>query len=192
VGGEEGLVVGYLGGIQERKGYRRIIEGVRGASDIILLMGGSHGDHFHSATGDARVRFVGLVDSTSEFYAACDVFVVPSLFEPLGMVAFEAASCGVPVICTPEVGALPHFLEFGAGEMWTPPEPIGPLARWMAANREQYLPRIQAMANHLSEPRYARRLLEICNDIATAKRTNLPSADSHVTRQPATDVAAVQ
>ena len=35
-----GPVVGYLGGIQERKGYRRLIEGLKGHPDIMLLLGG--------------------------------------------------------------------------------------------------------------------------------------------------------
>jgi len=54
-----------------------------------------------------RVRFVGSVasDMTADFYAMADFLVLPSRFEPWGLVVNEALSAGTPVICPYWVGA---------------------------------------------------------------------------------------
>ena len=79
----------------------------------LLLMGGQYTDGFVAPELAGRFRAVGVVTDTDSFYAACDVLVVPSYFEPLGLVAFEAAARGLPVIATAEVAALPHLLNCG-------------------------------------------------------------------------------
>jgi glycosyltransferase involved in cell wall biosynthesis len=160
-----GPVVGYLGGLQERKGYKRLLDALALCPDAFLLMGGPHSDNFSDARLATRMKSVGLVQDTPSFYAACDVLIVPSLFEPLGLVAFEAAARGTPVIATPEVGALPHLLEFHVGESWTPPQPLGPILHHIAASRESYLPGSRRMAGAFSLENYARRLRSIYQDV---------------------------
>ena len=48
------------------------------------------------------VRFHGLKSKqeVAEFMRACDIFVLPSLFETFGVVLIEALACGKPVIAT--------------------------------------------------------------------------------------------
>jgi glycosyltransferase involved in cell wall biosynthesis len=156
-----GPVVGYLGGLQERKGYKRLVDALKGTPDLLLLMGGPYCDNYHPPELAGRIQPIGLTGDTAGFYAACDVLIVPSLFEPLGLVAFEAAARGTPVIATPEVGALPHLLEFQAGERWSPGEPLGPLIRHMAEHKADYLPGITRMAETLSARNYGIRLLRV-------------------------------
>lgn len=55
------------------------------------------------------VRFLGVMKEMSEFYHSLDVFVCPSLREPLGNVAIEANGSGCPVICT-QVDGLPEAI----------------------------------------------------------------------------------
>jgi glycosyltransferase involved in cell wall biosynthesis len=43
-------------------------------------------------------------DTLPEYYAACDVFVLPSIHEGWGRVAIEAMSCGKPVVVTDGCG----------------------------------------------------------------------------------------
>jgi glycosyltransferase involved in cell wall biosynthesis len=105
----------------------------------------------------------------ASFYAACDVVIVPSLFEPLGMVAFEAAAHGVPVIATDEVGALPHLVEYGAGARWNPAAPLDPLIRQLVASAEQIRSGAARMADELSQRRHGERLLAVYDDVLQSK-----------------------
>src|SRR5574338_1606365 len=47
-----------------------------------------------------RCLFLGNRDDVERLYPACDVTVLPSLFEGTPNVALESMACGVPVIAT--------------------------------------------------------------------------------------------
>lgn len=55
----------------------------------------------------ARVRFLGFLNQSQlpSAYRAADLLVLPSLFEPFGLVVNEAMLCGLPVIVSDRVGA---------------------------------------------------------------------------------------
>lgn len=54
-----------------------------------------------------RVRFLGFRNQTElpAFYDLCDLFVLPSVFEPWGLVVNEVMNAGRPVIVSDKVGA---------------------------------------------------------------------------------------
>lgn len=58
------------------------------------------------------VNFVGRIghDQIHIFYSAADVFVIPSYYEPFGLVALEGMACGIPVIAS-NVGGLKTTIE---------------------------------------------------------------------------------
>jgi glycosyltransferase involved in cell wall biosynthesis len=64
----------------------------------------------------ARVRFAGFANQTElpGIYKASDVFVLPSSYEPFGLVVNEAMLCGCPVIVSDQVGAAGDLVSNGA------------------------------------------------------------------------------
>src|SRR5207237_833514 len=65
------------------------------------------------ANGD--VRFLGFCNQSElpALYDLCDVFVLPSHFEPWGLVVNEAMNAGKPVIVSDQVGAAPDLVKSG-------------------------------------------------------------------------------
>jgi UDP-glucose:(heptosyl)LPS alpha-1,3-glucosyltransferase len=52
-----------------------------------------------------RVRFVGHAAEPERYYAAADVFVLPTLFDPFANATLEAMAVGLPVVTTRRNGA---------------------------------------------------------------------------------------
>lgn len=49
---------------------------------------------------DEKIVFKGLVDGPEKYFSASDVFVLPSIFEGLGIVILEAFRAGLPVVAS--------------------------------------------------------------------------------------------
>ena len=62
---------------------------------------------------NVAVRFAGFVNQTElpKYYAMCDVFVLPSVYEPRGAVINEAMSCGLPVVVTDRCGSIGDIVQ---------------------------------------------------------------------------------
>lgn len=52
----------------------------------------------HRLGVDATVTFIGSVPDTAPFYAAADVYVQPTFYDPCSLVVLEALAAGLPVI----------------------------------------------------------------------------------------------
>jgi glycosyltransferase involved in cell wall biosynthesis len=70
----------------------------------------------------AAVHFAGHVQDISTVYEALDVFVFPSLAEPLGSSLLSAMAAGVPVVAIARGGA-PEVVQEGAGLLVPGPDP---------------------------------------------------------------------
>jgi glycosyltransferase involved in cell wall biosynthesis len=64
--------------------------------------------------GDA-IHFFGYVTDTERLYQGADIFVLPSAYETFCMVAYEAASTGLPVVATPVNGVEDLLADGSAG-----------------------------------------------------------------------------
>jgi UDP-glucose:(heptosyl)LPS alpha-1,3-glucosyltransferase len=51
------------------------------------------------------IRFVGSVVDSVPYYAAADVYLHPTYYDPCSLVVLEAIACGLPVITTVNNGA---------------------------------------------------------------------------------------
>jgi len=106
------FVLGVVGGQPLRKGYLYLLQAWK---ELAL----PHAQ-LRIRSGDAIFRYpvlnrllaelpnvelVGYVPDISEFYAACDAFILPSVDDGFGMALFEALANGVPSIATRHCGA---------------------------------------------------------------------------------------
>jgi glycosyltransferase involved in cell wall biosynthesis len=118
-------VVFYVGRFDPRKGIETLVRAVgqsklRGQEKLKLIIGG--GSRPGQSDGIERDRIEGIVaelgmsdftifpgrlgdDILPAYYAAADVCVVPSHYEPFGLVAIEAMASGTPVVAS-DVGGL--------------------------------------------------------------------------------------
>lgn len=123
--GKETAVILYVGRFDRRKGIETLVRAVgksqlRGKKDIKLIIGG--GSRPGQSDGIERDRIEGIVaelgmsdmtifpgrlgdDTLHYYYAAADVCVVPSHYEPFGLVAIEAMASNTPVVAS-DVGGL--------------------------------------------------------------------------------------
>jgi glycosyltransferase involved in cell wall biosynthesis len=128
---EEALIILGVGRFMEKKGFRHLIEAFSQLPDTIqgrpahLLIAGSGPEEkklisLASRLGIAhRVHWAGWQTDPGPYYALADVFVCPSLHEPLGNVILEAWSHEVPVISTRTHGAL-ELIEDGVSGLLVP------------------------------------------------------------------------
>lgn len=121
----EAKVILYVGRFDPRKGIETLVRAV-GCKEVklhpdlkLIIVGGSTPDRKDGKERErikALVKELGLEEITTfagriehedltYYYAAADVCVVPSHYEPFGLVAIEAMACSTPVIAS-EVGGL--------------------------------------------------------------------------------------
>ena len=62
---------------------------------------------------DTHVQFLGGIRNIERYYAAADIFVLPSLFETFGVSAIEALASGLPVIIGKGAGVSPIITPVG-------------------------------------------------------------------------------
>ena len=66
------------------------------------------------------VKWLGLRENVQDFMTAFDLLAVPSIEEPLGLVAAEALAAGTPVVAT-QTGGLPEIVRNEAWGLLVPP-----------------------------------------------------------------------
>lgn len=137
------FIVGCLGRLVPHKGIADLIEAAAlakkqsGNTDMIVAIAGDGPERTalenlarerfeHTENGD-KVVFLGRVPDVNEFYAACDVFALPSFLEGFGLVYVEAAFHGVPSIGT-NVGGVVDVITDGETGLLVPPQNPSALA----------------------------------------------------------------
>ena len=68
-----------------------------------------------AASGSEHVRMLGFRNQSElpRFFDLCDVFVLPSIHEPWGLIVNELMSAGRAVVVTDQVGSAPDMVENG-------------------------------------------------------------------------------
>ena len=107
------LVIGHIGRFMKQKNHDFIIDVFnelvkKNDNSILMLVGqGPLIDEIKVKVNNLglenKVIFVGQVNNPNDYYQAFDLFLFPSLYEGLGMVAVEAQVAGLPCVCSTEV-----------------------------------------------------------------------------------------
>ena len=139
----EAKVVLYVGRFDPRKGIETLVRAVRESKfyeskQLQLIIGG--GCTPGNADAKERDRIAGIVNELGmdectslpgclsreilpSYYAAVDVCVVPSHYEPFGLVAIESMACGTPVVAS-DVGGLQFTVVNEETGLLVPPQNV--------------------------------------------------------------------
>lgn len=98
-----------------------------------------------------RVRFVGSVSDVRPYYAAADIFVLATLYDPQPNAALEAMACGLPVITTHKCGVA-ELLTDGESGFVRDALDIAGIAEAMDRSDASVAQRMGATARALAEP----------------------------------------
>jgi glycosyltransferase involved in cell wall biosynthesis len=108
---EGGVLASFIGDIRTgRKGLDTVLHALREVPELRLAVVGSAEESPFPALAKElgvaeRVFFLGYRTDVHKILQASDFFVFPSRYEPFGMVALEAAFCGIPSVLARTVGA---------------------------------------------------------------------------------------
>ncbi len=110
---ENKKVVGHVGRFVTTKNHLFIIdvfsEIIKNDPDSVLMLVGdgelmdSVKDYVNKRSLSNSVIFTGVCDDVYKYYSAFDVFILPSLYEGLPVVAMEACASGLPVILSDQI-----------------------------------------------------------------------------------------
>jgi len=129
------LVLMFAGGDWERKGVLYLIGALAllPRLDVRLLIIGSGDEEFYGQLAELkqvreRIIFVSHSSNPSEYYAASDVFVFPTIYEPFGLVILEAMASALPVITSRVAGAADVIVDGVNGLLLREPSDVNDLA----------------------------------------------------------------
>lgn len=127
-------VIGHVGRFEEQKNHRFLIDVFYEVSKVcpeagLLLLGeGTLQEEIRQRVSqyglEDKVIFAGVKEQTERYYCAMDVFVLPSLYEGLGIVNLEAQASGLSCVVSDvvpqeaDVSGRVEFLPLGDVSAW--------------------------------------------------------------------------
>jgi glycosyltransferase involved in cell wall biosynthesis len=119
--------------LDRQKGHRHLLAAARDVPDAVFVLAGDgperpalEGAASQLGVGD-RVRFLGERDDVAELLAACDLFVLPSLYEGLPISVLEAMAARRAVVAT-AIGGTDEAVVDGQTGLLVPPADPASLA----------------------------------------------------------------
>jgi len=172
-------IVLFVGTGWERKGLRFAIQAVENLAHInprvrMLVAGKGSQRRYASPV----VKFLGPVKHMATVYAASDLFVTPTIFEPFSLAALEAFSAGLPVITSAAAGISEIMIQGVHGEVIATPSDIPALTealgKWMKITDDpegilQARSDCATLASGFTLERNLRETLEVIDEVIAEK-----------------------
>lgn len=125
LGVDDGPVVAYVGSGFERKGAFQLVRALadRRLRDVKAVIAGRDKAQqslmrlVNDLRLSKRVVVAGPVGDVRQILHAADLFVLPTLYDPMPNAALEALASGLPVVTTPDAGIAEAIVETGAGRV---------------------------------------------------------------------------
>ncbi|WP_404430592.1 glycosyltransferase [Microbacterium lacus] len=174
---DEARVALFVGHEFERKGLTLAIDALAHAPTVLLLAVGGNASSIDDARARAerlsvaeRVLFVGPRFDLPLFFAASDIFVLPSAYEANALVILEALASGLPVVAT-AVGYAPEIIENGLNGFIVERDPaeIGDVLETLADHEpEHWREACRAAAQRSGWRRTAEQYIDLLDRLQTA------------------------
>ena len=168
---EGDVAIVFVGSGWERKGLRYALDAVDSLGGNFRLFvvgrGGRRPTHARS------VRMLGAVRDLPALFAAADIFLLPTLYDPFSNACLEAFASGLPVITT-RANGFSEIIENGVHgsivqEPWEIAQLSAALRFWSSAERRlKARPAILERASHFDIAVNVRRTLAILHQAASA------------------------
>jgi glycosyltransferase involved in cell wall biosynthesis len=177
----------YVGSLSPRKGVKQLLQTWKSFEEIhpngatLMLVGdGELSGELKRLCGQknlTQVRFIGSVayDEIVKYYAAADVFIMPTLEDNWSLVVPEAMACGLPILCSKYNGCWPELVKLGENGWVFDPLDSRDILRVLAfclENTEDLTSmgvNSQQIVKHYSPESAARSILHACQ-IALARK----------------------
>jgi UDP-glucose:(heptosyl)LPS alpha-1,3-glucosyltransferase len=162
---DQEIAVLFAGSGWERKGLKYAVKAIRtiGNANIRLLVAGSG---TKPASVPKNVRFLGPVKDMPSLYAASDLFILPTIYDPFSNACLEALSFGIPVITSASNG-FAEIIESGVhGQIIERPNDVGAIQKaveeWADPDRREAAKKsCLALARQFSMDRNVEQTLEV-------------------------------
>jgi len=129
--GDSEKIVIFVANELERKGFGPLLRAVALLGDArlrLLAVGRLDAGRYAAEIGRLgltdRVHFAGPSGDVATFYAAADLFALPTQYEAWGLVIVEALACGLPVVTSRLAGASVAVSEGRTGNLLDDPNDV--------------------------------------------------------------------
>lgn len=111
----------YVGRLIDLKNVRMLVETFNRNGKPLTISGQGILEEELKAKANSNITFTGFIDNEKlgEVYQSHDVFILPSTYEPWGLVVEEALYWGLPVIVSNKIGSYPDMVTpYGSGAVF--------------------------------------------------------------------------
>lgn len=175
------FVVLFVGSGFERKGVKYLIQAVESLSEpvSVLIVGKGSEEKFKNVGRRQKIVFCGPQRDIEKYYAASDIFVFPTIYEPFGNVHLEALASGLPVVTTRNSGAAEIIRQGVNGFVVERPEDYRAIADKIRIlteenKRESMSLGARSLAEKFTFKRYTDEIMKLYNGVIAEQKKKRP------------------